>query len=302
MARMPIRFISLWLGLLVVSGLVSIRASAAEAVPEAPTQKEMRAWLRAGDFDQLDQRYNSIQQAYDSELISDEDLRAPFRVFYLTDPALKGLYSAWVKHSPMSYAAHVARGIYFENVGKERRGGDAIEDTSAEQLQGAQKAFGVALGEFQQSMALTKRPILSYLYAIDASRNVGTQKQTRALFDQAIGIDPHSIVIREMYMVALQTAWGGSQKAMRALLEDARAAGLPDSRLRILESVIVADQAWIYNFNDHNFLEFAADTSRWRSSASGQLRRFAVPPGAPGKPMPTLISPVPARHFGRSPA
>jgi hypothetical protein len=49
-------------------------------------------------------------------------------------------------------------------------------------------------------------------------------------------------------------------------------------------------------------LEFAADTSRWRSCASGQLPRFAVPPGAPGKPMPTLISPVPARHFDRSPA
>jgi tetratricopeptide (TPR) repeat protein len=102
-------------------------------------------------------------------------------------------------------------------------------------------------------MALTKRPILSYLYAIDATRNVGTQKRTRQLFDQAIGIDAHSVVIREMYMVALQTAWGGSQKAMRDLLENARAAGLPDSRLRILESVIVADQAWVYNFNDHNY-------------------------------------------------
>ena len=253
MARTPIRFMALWLGLLVVTGLAAIRVSLADAAPDAPSQKEMLAWLRTGDFDQLDQRYNSIQQAYDSELISDEDLRAPFRVFYLTDPALKGSFAAWVKHSPMSYAAHLARGIYFENLGKERRGGDAIEDTSAEQLQGAQKAFGIALGELQQSMALTKRPILSYLYAIDATRFVGTQKRTRQLFDQAIGIDAHSVVIREMYMVALQTAWGGSQKAMRDLLENARAAGLPDSRLRILESVIVADQAWVYNFNDHNY-------------------------------------------------
>ena len=56
------------------------------------------------------------------------------------------------------------------------------------------------------------------------------------------------------------------------------------------------------NLRKLSYLEFAAYTSRWRSCASGQLPRFAVPPGAPGKPMPTLISPVPARHFGRSPA
>jgi len=253
MARTPFRFMVLWLGLLIVSGLTTARISSAEAVPEAPTQNEMLAWLRTGGFDQLDQRYNSIQQAYDSEFISDEDLRAPFRVFYLTDPVLKGSFAAWVKHSPFSYAAHLARGIYLENVGKERRGDAAIEDTSAEQLEGAQKAFDVALSELRQSMALTKRPILSYLYAIDVSRNVGNQRQTHQLFDQAISIDARSVVIREMYMVALQTAWGGSQKAMRGLLENARAAGLPESRLRILESVIVSDQAWIYNFNEHNY-------------------------------------------------
>jgi tetratricopeptide (TPR) repeat protein len=224
-----------------------------------PTQRQMLALLRSGDFALLDERYGAIQDGYESHSISDEGLRAAFRVFYLTDPALAPSFDSWVERSPNSYVAHLARGIYFNKIGIERRGGDSIEQTSAEQLRGMEEAFEIATGELQKSLSLTRRPILSYLYWIEISRYVGSQQDTGMLFDRAIKLDPHSVILREMYMTALQTAWGGSQDAMLRFLESCRAAGLSAAHLRILEGVIASDRAWVEYYQKEDYEAAAKD-------------------------------------------
>jgi tetratricopeptide (TPR) repeat protein len=219
----------------------------------------MLALLTSGDVVHLDEQYGAIQHAYESNAISDEELRAPFRVFYLTDPALAPNFDAWVERSPNSYVAHLARGIYYNKVGIDRRGGASTEETSAEQLRGMKEAFKIATDELQKSLSLTKRPILSYLYRIEISRYIGNQQDTRTLFDRSIKLDPHSVILREMYMTALQTAWGGSQDAMLTFLESCRAAGLAEARLRILEGIIASDRAWVEYYQKEDYEAAAKD-------------------------------------------
>src|SRR5262245_51936047 len=94
-------------------GLV-VLAAGAHGAPVYPTKVETRQLLQTGHFDLLDQRYGEIQTEYDNGVISDVDLRAAFRTFYDPDPALERWFEAWTKHSPNSYVAHLARGIYYK--------------------------------------------------------------------------------------------------------------------------------------------------------------------------------------------
>jgi tetratricopeptide (TPR) repeat protein len=227
--------------------------------PAIPTQQEMLELLGAGNYAELDRRYGAIQRAYESQAISDEELRASFRVFYLTDPALALKYDAWVSGLPRSYVAHLARGIYYDFVGAERRGGGSVEETSAEQFRGMEEAFAIATEDLRISLSLTQKPLLSYLYWIEISRYAGSQGDTDALFERALRVDPRTVIVREMYMVALQTKWGGGQEAMHRFLDSCREAGLSDAHLRRLESVIAEDRAWIEYFQQQNYSAAAQD-------------------------------------------
>src|SRR5271168_5117965 len=60
-----------------------------------PSQPETRALLNGGNFAELDARFSEIQANYRNNVISDEQLRNAFRVFYATDPALRADYDAW---------------------------------------------------------------------------------------------------------------------------------------------------------------------------------------------------------------
>src|SRR5882757_5430793 len=71
------------------------------------------ALLKAESFEELERTFSGVQRSYKMGAITDEDLRAAFRVFYSTDPSLERYYDLWVTSHPQSYVAHLARGIYF---------------------------------------------------------------------------------------------------------------------------------------------------------------------------------------------
>jgi tetratricopeptide (TPR) repeat protein len=249
------------LGLLLLiasCGAQRVRPATSE-IPAALTQAQMLALLKSGDFLELDRRYELLQNAYEAHAISDEALRTSFRVFYLTDAALASQYDAWVQHSSHSYVAHLARGIYYDFLGEERRGGGSVEETSAGQFRSMHEAFAIATADFKTSLSLTRRPILTYLYWIKIDRYVGNEVEARTWFDSAMKIDPQSFIVREMYMMSLSTQWGGSQEAMRGFLDNSRQAGLSEVHLRALQGAIVADRAWIELFEQNNYEAAAHD-------------------------------------------
>src|SRR5580692_8070726 len=106
-----------------------------------PSQTETLTMLTGSQFSELDSRFGAVQSAYKSRTISDEDLRAAFRVFYVADPGLESQYLAWLRHSPKSYVAHLAAGIYYKKIGQDRRGGDYANVTSDENMAGMEEAL-----------------------------------------------------------------------------------------------------------------------------------------------------------------
>ena len=177
-----------WLALVVIQGCApqtkdsqphSISSNKAPSPP--PSQSETVALLNAGKFAELDGRFSAIQAGYRDNVVSDEQLRNSFRVFYDTDAALEVGYDAWVATFPKSYVAHLARGIYHRKTGQNRRGGEIIANTTDSQLQGMDAAFAIAMQDLEMSAALDKRPLLTYFNEISIAILEGDTREIRRL-------------------------------------------------------------------------------------------------------------------------
>ncbi len=227
----------------------SARPPAVTRAPAIPlSEAEVTQLLYSDQFASLDQRYTDIQRNYKDGLVSDEDLRNAFRVFYPTDAAREAKYNAWVAQFPRSYAARAARGTYYRSVGLQRRGGEFISDTSDAQLRGMESYFARATQDLRASLALDDKPMLSYMQLMDIAAHAGTQDENREILDQSLALDPGpgNFVVRLKYMGYLAPRWGGSVQQMRAFLEECRKAQLSAVHLQALEALIVADEAATY--------------------------------------------------------
>lgn len=208
-----------------------------------PSQSETVAMLNAGRFAELDARFSAIQAGYRDNVVSDEQLRNSFRVFYDADAALEVKYDAWVATFPKSYVAHLARGIYHRKTGQDRRGGDVISNTTDNQLQGMDAAFTLAMQDLEMSAALDKRPLLTYFNEISIAILEGDTREIRTLLDRSLRVDPQNVIIRHEYMISLEPRWGGTVEQMNDFLEESRDAGLSKPKLQLLEAVIISDRA-----------------------------------------------------------
>jgi tetratricopeptide (TPR) repeat protein len=228
--------------------LLAWGAQASENAPaRAPlTISKTQELLSSGNFATIERRFSNMQTDYDNGAITDVNLRAAFEVFEPTNPALAAHYDAWISAYPRSYVAYLARGIYYENIGEESRGTNQIDETSAEQLQGMERAFRKASTDFKNSVELDPRPILAYLHAMTIARYLGDDVQARVLLDLSIKVDPRNFIVRENYMGTLEPRWGGSVERMYAFLRESRKAGLSPVQLNALKAIILADQAQIH--------------------------------------------------------
>ena len=235
-----------------ITAAVSAHAQETNDPPNTPeeiaSQHESLDLLRQSRYVELDGKMNGIQRSYETGRITDERLLHEFRAFYDTDPTLAGRYDAWVETMPRSYSALVARGLYLRYLGKQARGSAYIEDTPPQQIAIMSTYLARALRDYNASLTLTKKPLLTYhsiiaVTMLDAM--IGGDDLARRMLDESIRVDPRNFVVRYKYFASLQTRWGGSLEQMLDFEKQARAAGLSDGQLRYFANMLVAERRWV---------------------------------------------------------
>ncbi|HXC09579.1 MAG TPA: DUF4034 domain-containing protein [Steroidobacteraceae bacterium] len=218
--------------------------------PLSPAQKAARResleLLQAGRYADLDTRMNAFQQAYRSRALDDLELLREFGAFARTDSLLQSNLDSWVQEYPNSYAAHLARGIYYFKCGVVTRGKKYISRTPVEQIRGMTVYLTQAREDLLASLALDAVPLISYHYLIVIGMEFGERDRNRDWLDKATALDPDSIVIRRPYMVSLETRWGGSLDAMQEFLDVSRQAGTSPDHLRMLAELIERERKWLH--------------------------------------------------------
>jgi len=213
-----------------------------------PSGTEIVSWLANGQYQELDGRLSRVQQGYARGAISDERLREVFRSFYFTTPSLAPNFDQWIAQFPRSYVAHLARGIYYKKIGQEARGGEFASETSSEQFQAMEQALAKASADLDQSLLLDSKPLLTYLHQLTIAQLLGDGPKERELLDRSVALDHNNYVVRDAYMAALGTRWGGSLQRMREFMEECRQAHLSAVQLGSLEAQIADDEAWNHRY------------------------------------------------------
>ncbi|HEX9138364.1 MAG TPA: DUF4034 domain-containing protein [Steroidobacteraceae bacterium] len=218
--------------------------------PAPPTDEETIALLMTDNFADLEQRYGAIQSAYREGRISEIDLRADFRTFLFTDESLSAHYEAWVWHSPGSYVAHLARGIYYKKIAQSHLSENDFLDAEDLRKASADPAMQLADRELNASLPLEAKPLMTYLHLINIRTFVGDQVGARKIIDQAMRLEPHSYVMSQNYMIALKTRWGGGVGEMQRFLRECQQSGLSADQLSKLGAIVAEEEAWTHRYVD----------------------------------------------------
>ena len=218
----------------------------AQQPPQTPSPvAQSRELLRQQQYAELDRRMNGYQEAYRNGTLDEFSLLQAFAAFSLADPALASHFDAWIAAYPNSYAARLARGIYYFKSGVQTRGTRFAEHTTEAQINGMKFYLAKSRPDLQASLALDPKPLVSYNYLIRIGMEFGDHDGNRQLLAAALRLDPVALIARRPYLISLETRWGGSLSEMVNFLEDSRNAGLSDSQLATLDKVVDAEREWL---------------------------------------------------------
>lgn len=170
--------------------------------------------LNKGNYESADAIFSSYQKAYEAG--DKEDIISfVFATFANSSPDLEKRLNSWVDKVPKSYAAKLARGIYYWNLANLSRGERYIQDTRKEQIQGMRSYFHKSRKDLLAALKINPKLTAAYSYLMSIEMRQGDRRSIDALLERALKVDPASFVIRGLYMFTLQPKWGGSLKQMR---------------------------------------------------------------------------------------
>jgi tetratricopeptide (TPR) repeat protein len=217
----------------------------ADTPEELASVRESLSLLRHGRFDDLDRKMNGLQRAYERGSLGDERLLHEFRAFYDTDPALEVHYNEWIEKLPNSYAAWLARGIYFRYLGTEARGSRYVSETPRHQLDEMTTYTDKAMRDYDKSLTLTEKALISYHAILGVAMLHGDDDLAKKMLAESVRIDARNFVVRYKYFNTLQTRWGGSLQQMLDFEQEARAAGLSEAQLKYFDNMIAVERQWL---------------------------------------------------------
>ena len=214
-------------------------------IVELPLQERQTVvnLLQAGQFTQLDQRYETFQRQYEQGQMNDRDLTLQYQAFYDTSPENEAYLNQWVNKNPKSYPARLARGIYYLKVGVEKRGGKWVKDTPPENMVELSRYLDLSNADLVDSLPLTAKPIVSLVNLLRSSMHRDGKRANRMWLEYGNRVDPKNYGVRRRYMQTLTPRWGGSYEEMWQFLKECHDQHIPDEHLRVLESKILLDQA-----------------------------------------------------------
>jgi TPR repeat protein len=227
----------------VVLLLCAISGCAVSINASASTPADLWRLLNKRQFLELDATLSMYQQRYEQAPASDpnveRELAEAFRVFYYADPDAIALYDEWVKTSPRSYAASLARGEHLTALAKKRRGAAFWRDVTPEQRESMRREAKRARAELERSLTLTAKPILSYQFLIEIATMTSQREDKLRLIEEAEAVDALNYYPRSAFLFAMQPEWGGSIKEMRLFVDAYRELKPPTWKVNCLDALVV---------------------------------------------------------------
>lgn len=212
---------------------VEAAAEAAEAQPKPvpeqpklvaldPVQREVLASLERRDYAGLERLLGEHQLAFERDSTESTRLDNAFRAFGKVPRSVEPALDEWVRSSPSSYVALVARGSFYLAQGLDARGTKYIGETPPENLESMRIYMQKASADFERSLERSAKPYLSHSYLMTVERNGAGRGREHEHYAAALKLAPQSVELRLRHMTHLEPRWGGSLAKMEAFAAESR--------------------------------------------------------------------------------
>lgn len=222
---------------------------------------DLRRLLHSAQFDSVEV---ALRLAQDQAAV---DVRAEWRYYdsyvALEESSLRPALDAWIAASPRAVEARIARGMYFVNLARVRRGGAFAAKTTRDQFRGLDATLDSSLADIR--VALKNDPSNLAAYWV-LQRAAGFQGQSDVLptYKRALRLSPASFITRWLAITALTPRWGGTYESMRSLAAQAQQFISANPELASLQGFVdwdKADVAWQNDDAEHAISQAKASTS-----------------------------------------
>ena len=142
--------------------------------------------------------------------IAEDVVDAAFFAFANSDLALEPRFSQWLLRFPESYAAPLARGVYYWRLGWHSRGGRYVRDTPNLRFAEMRNYFSLAVPDLRLAIRLNPDLSVAQGFLISLGKVGGAGVSAKRALGAGLRAVPRSAVIRARYLFTLLPWWGGS--------------------------------------------------------------------------------------------
>lgn len=230
----------------------------AAASPDCPQWAEAhenairaRALVCEGDVARLESYFQQRHREYEAGVIDGGQLLWSYDQLWQPFPYAK--LEEWLKRYPDSYPAHLALSEALIHRAHRVNGSGAPWYMTPQKLFATYSLRRQADSYLHRSLALNRKPYLSYYYLIRADRlthpassrsvSVVPRPAAKEYLEKAAQLDGPAFVARAAYMISLQPVWGGNAKAMRRHYEDSLNVGLTDGQLARFRAMVLFEES-----------------------------------------------------------
>ncbi len=152
----------------------------------------------------------ALHESYVKGELPEKFVNHAFRGFANSSADLETNLDDWIRKFPDSYAAHTARGMYFQNLGWLARQGRLARKTDPEQFQRMSIYFDKARANFKAALAIKPNLGLAYsrLYVMAVANS--SRKDHKEILRLGFDATPDSHALLLAWMWSLRPEWGGS--------------------------------------------------------------------------------------------
>ena len=165
-----------------------------------PNKLALVQLLRDRELEALDALIDRYQRAYDAGAFDESQLQAAYFAFADSSADLEKLLDSWVQRMPNSFPAHMARGIYFWNLGLLTRGPRSGQSMSVEHNEQFRTYFVAASADLIQAVEHHRQLGIAYSLLIHMANDLGDSNDIIELARRGAIADPHSVSVHRRFL------------------------------------------------------------------------------------------------------
>ncbi len=165
--------------------------------------------LRQGHYSQLEKILAHQEILYQKNTIPEEHVEAAYWAFANSAADLKEKLNEWVQQPSKSGTAHLARGMYYWNIGWKARGSNYMSATPTARAQGMKSYFSLAWQDLKEAAQKKGNSGIPYMFLISIAMNFSDELAIEQFLKQGLQDDPRSKGVRWRYLNSLRPWWSG---------------------------------------------------------------------------------------------